>query len=210
MLSDKFFDEVSDTLFFGSLPTFQKQPLADMGEEFSRRGWKDLNKLAYIMATTYHETERYKTLVEYGRGRGRDYGVKLLTIRGKSEAYYGRGWVQLTWLRNYAKLSIAASMALGKTIDLVNDPDILTRDTEVNAFVAFEGMAQGLFTGRKLNQYFNATNCNFTGARKIINGTDKATLIAGYASKFREALANGWNEEEESTEEERRPFKFHQ
>jgi len=33
----------------------------------------------------------------------------------------------------------------------------------------------------------------FTHARRIINGTDKAVMIAGYAAKFQDALiAGGW------------------
>jgi hypothetical protein len=45
-------------------------------------------------------------------------------------------------------------------------------------------MKHGRYTGRKLSDYINGTMCNFIGARKIINGIDKAELIAGYARSF--------------------------
>jgi len=185
---NSFLEEVKDTLFYGSLPDFQKVPLVMMIEEFDRRGWSDKRKLAYIMATTYHETDRYKASSEYSKGKGRDYGAPLLTIRGVYKAYYGRGWVQLTWLQNYAKLSVAASQALGRSVDLVNDPDLVIEDDEVNAFIAFEGMSTGLFTGKKLSDYIDGPKCDYVNARRIINGTDRAADIAEVAKKFESAL----------------------
>ena len=38
-LDDQFFDEVADTLFYGSLPEFQRAPLVYMAEEYERRQW---------------------------------------------------------------------------------------------------------------------------------------------------------------------------
>jgi putative chitinase len=45
-------------------------------------------------------------------------------------------------------------------------------------------MTQGLFTGVNLSRYFNDQREDYVSARKIINGTDKADLIALYAKKF--------------------------
>lgn len=42
------------------------------------------------------------------------------------------------------------------------------------------GMKNGLFTGKKLCDYFCAGTEQPIAARKIINGQDKAELIAGY------------------------------
>jgi putative chitinase len=41
-------------------------------------------------------------------------------------------------------------------------------------------MRDGLFTGVNLERYFNDTRTDAINARKIINGTDKADLIASY------------------------------
>lgn len=43
---------------------------------------------------------------EIGEGRGRDYGQPCLLIRGQTAVYFGRGFVQLTWLANYARMSV--------------------------------------------------------------------------------------------------------
>jgi len=59
--------------------------------------------------------------------------------------------------------------------------------------VMVKGMARGWFTGKKLADYITPTACNFIGARRIINGQDKAAKIAGEADVFLAALqAGGW------------------
>lgn len=50
------------------------------------------------------------------------------------------------------------------------------------------GMTNGLFTGKKLNHYFNPNGVDYKSARKIINGSDKAELIASYAERFERIL----------------------
>ena len=44
----------------------------------------------------------------------------------------------------------------------------------------FDGMIQGVFTGRELAPYISAKVDDPVNARRIINGTDKAALVAGY------------------------------
>ena len=48
---------------------------------------------------------------------------------------------------------------------------------------------QGIFTGKKLGDYFNKTTEDWVNARRIINGLDKANLIAGHAKKFYGAIS---------------------
>jgi putative chitinase len=55
------------------------------------------------------------------------------------------------------------------------------------AAIMFDGMVEGWFTGKKLADYFGAKS-NWTNARRIINGTDKAATIADYALEFFAAL----------------------
>ena len=52
----------------------------------------------------------------------------------------------------------------------------------------FRGMEQGWFTGKKLGDYFSADTDDPVNARRIINGNDKDTLIAGYHQKFLTAV----------------------
>ena len=88
--------------------------------------------------------------------------------------YYGRGYVQLTWKANYEK----AGRALG--VDLVNRPE-LALEPEVAFKILFYGMRSGWFTGKKLSDYIRPGRADYVGARKIINGEDKAEQIASYA-----------------------------
>ena len=46
----------------------------------------------------------------------------------------------------------------------------------------------GDFTGKSLEDYFNASKNDPVGARRIINGTDKARQIAGYHGEFLAAI----------------------
>lgn len=157
---------------------------------------------AYALATAYHETAAtMQPIKEYG---GRSYFMENYDVTGKNPdrarkhgntavgdgaRYFGRGYVQLTWRVNYAK----AEKELG--YKLVSNPD-LALDPKIAAAIMVRGMQEGWFTGKKLAHYFDcplATRAQFAGARKIINGTDKAELIAGYALKFQDALATaGW------------------
>ena len=144
-------------------------------------GW-----LAYGLATAWHEA-RFKPQSEWGHGHGHPYGLP-----GKhGQAQYGRGLVQLTWDRNYeaADAGLGLDGALLANFDLANDPDIAAR-------ILVWGMAGGKFTGVGLAHFIPdrlGTHPQFFAARKIINSTDRADLIAGYACQFQDACtAGGW------------------
>ena len=64
--------------------------------------------------------------------------------------------------------------------------DLMTWPIALQA--AFQGMVKGMFTGKKLSDYIFDGKCDYVGARRIINGQDKAKLIAGYARAFQYAL----------------------
>jgi hypothetical protein len=129
---------------------------------------------AYVLATAWHETAAtMQPIEEYGRGKGREYG-KPVGPYGK--VYFGRGYVQLTWLENYEKA--------GKAVDrnLVQFPD-QAMIPEVAADIIVRGMSQGWFTRKKMADFQS-----YEDMRKVVNGTDKAALIAGYAKKMEAAL----------------------
>jgi len=136
-----------------------------------------LMRLAYILATVQHETAgTFLPIEEYGKGRGREYGK---AIQGK--VYFGRGYVQLTWLNNYKVMS----EKLG--IDLMSYPE-KALDKETALKIMFVGMDQGLFTGKKLHDYFNEHCEDPISARKIINGKDKAKQIAELYRYFKKYI----------------------
>ena len=54
------------------------------------------------------------------------------------------------------------------------------------AKILVRGCSEGWFTGKKLDDYLPG---DYRGARRVVNGLDKADLIAGYAREFEAALA---------------------
>jgi len=104
------------------------------------------------------------------------------TSPGDGPRYCGRGFVQLTWKCNYEK----AGKVLG--VDLVGNPD-LALELPIATRLLFEGMQRGWFTGRKLADHFSPDREDWVGARRIINGTDKANLVASYARHYYAALS---------------------
>lgn len=145
-----------------------------------------INEAAYMLATAYHETAAtMQPVEEYGKGRGKDYGKRLKMSRKPYSdtlpLYYGRGYVQLTWYENYEK----AGKKVG--VDLLNEPGFAL-SAPIAAKIMRDGMLEGWFTGKKLSDYVGLRTADYVGARRIINGTDKANLIAGYAVAFELAL----------------------
>lgn len=167
---------------FNTLKQSQVYGIDAVLNEWEAQGLTDLRWLAYMLATTYHETARtMQAIEEYGKGKGRAYGRKIkmdrTTYDKPDQLYYGRGLVQLTWYENYKHFGDLLN------IDLLNKPS-LALDLKTAIDIMFLGMKTGLFTGIGLPKYFNDTTEDYIGARKIINGKDKAELIAGYAHKF--------------------------
>lgn len=156
---------------------------------------------AYALATAVVETAgTMQPIKEIGGGA---YFRRMYDIEGERPAkakelgnltpgdgarYCGRGYTQLTGRSNYAK----AEAALG--VPLVADPD-LALTPEIAAKIMRRGMQEGWFTGKSLSTYLPAIADihQFANARRIINGTDRAVEIAGYALEFQSALkAGGW------------------
>lgn len=160
---------------------------------------KDLRQLAYILATVHHETAG--TMLPIRERGGNSYfhkmydpespdpkraalAKKMGALPGDGVIFHGRGYVQLTWRANYLKwqkrlgIDLTSSMAAA---DKVMDPDVATK-------IMFDGMALGLFTGKKLSDYFNETTCDWYNARRIINGIDCAQKIADLAQQYYKEL----------------------
>ena len=180
-----FYDHIRKPLFGGSLSEDQVSGIAAILDACP--AILPTDPLAYCLATAHHETDRtMQPIREYGRGKGKAYGK--LTGAYK-QAYYGRGLVQLTWEANYAKATkeLRAIGVMKPTEDLVRTPDLAMRSDLASA-ILFRGMISGWFTTRKLSGYFGHGKSDPKGARAIINGTDKASLIAGYYAHYRTAL----------------------
>ncbi|MGV1790984.1 hypothetical protein [Rhizobium sp. A37_96] len=202
----KFFAAVRPSLFAGRLSTNQVNGIEAILDAWQAKPF-DTRWLAYMLATAYHETDntmcaisenlnysaaglratfpKYFTAAQataYARQPERIANHAYANRMGNgSEAsgdgwrYRGRGLVQITGNDNYAKYGIS------------DDPD-KALDPQKAVEILFDGMINGRFTGKKLADFFSATGTDWVGARKIINGTDRAADLAGYAKKFLAAL----------------------
>lgn len=148
---------------------------------------KDKRWLAYILATIWHETAfTMQPVAELGKGKNKPYGKR---VPGSDKIYYGRGLVQVTWRDNYEKLSERNLSGW----DFIKDPDLLLQMIP-SVWAAIHGMTTGLYTGKELIDFFNNTVNDPVGARRIINGSDRAELVASYHTKFLNALVFYQNE----------------
>lgn len=132
------------------------------------------NQAAYVLATAFWETARTMKPV-------REYGGETYLRSKKYYPYVGMGYVQLTWRENYEK----AGKKLGA--DFVSNPKLLL-EPRYAAPILVTGMKEGWFTGKRLDQYITLSRSDFTGARRIVNGADKAAEIAKLARDYDAAL----------------------
>lgn len=145
----KFYNCIRSTIF-GKLLQSQVDSIEAILNECNNM---DERKIAYILGTVYHETNATMLPIEeYGKGRGRPYGKKIKhngeIYSYPDKLYYGRGFVQLTWYENYEKFGKILN------IPLLENPE-LALDLNISAKILVVGMEKGLFTGKKLDNYFN-------------------------------------------------------
>lgn len=194
MNRELFFDRIRQSLFKGKLTASQVAGIETILDAV--KGWPT-RWVAYGLATAFHEVggtmqpvregfklsdaaarayvkRHYWTMRDGKPGYGRPAGPW-------GHVYYGRGFVQLTWLANYER----ASKVIG--FDVVSNPDRVM-EPAIAALILRDGMERGWFTRRKLADYLSDTKTDYRNARRIINGIDKADLIAGYALAFEAAL----------------------
>jgi putative chitinase len=185
-----FFDNVRRDLFKGTLTQSQvdgmEYILGIWERHYEEANPRDGTKwLAYALATFYHETAyTMNPIEEYGKGSGKSYGQATGPYGQK---YYGRGHVQLTWEDNYKKGQQYLKDRYGVEANIHPEAHKMLHE-ETSALVSFDGMVYGWFTGVGLPKYFNATVEDPVNARRIVNGTDKASTIANYYWLFKKAL----------------------
>ena len=182
-----YFDAVRGPMFGGSMTQEQvdgQLVILAVGDWHLHTGkMADQRHLAYMLATTFHETAtRMWPIEEYGRGDGRDYGTPDPET---GQTYYGRGFVQLTWRENYARASSILELKDERDIEWYAERAL---DVLIATRVMFQGMKEGWFTGKCLVDYFNPERNDPINARQIINGNDKDELIADYHYSFLDAL----------------------
>ena len=170
-------------------------------------------RFAYVLATAWHETGgKMRPVVEnlnYSEGGLRATFARYFSAEaapryvraperianrayanrigngdeasGDGWRYRGRGFVQITGRANYR--TFADRLGL----DLEGEPDLALEPRNA-ATILFDGMDLGLFTGRALADYIDSGRADYVGARRIVNGQDKAEKIAIEARRFNTAL----------------------
>ena len=190
---DTFFAFARRAPFGGRLTQQQVEGTEALLDAWEQDGDGDRRKLANILAQVFHETGSKMVPVRETFATSDAQAVRRLDAAWESgklgqvskpywrDGWFGRGPIQVTHERNYRKIG----EALG--VDLVASPGLLMKQPH-GARSAVVGMMRGLFTGKKLSDYFNGNTNDPVGARRIVNGTDKASLIAGYHANFLDAL----------------------
>ncbi|WP_043062921.1 chitinase [Brucella anthropi] len=192
--------------FGGRLSQAQVDGTSAILAEADRRGLPD-EQTAYVLATAFHETggkmqpieenlnyttaaqikktwpSRFSTVAAaqpYVRNpkalANKVYGGRMGNIRPNDGwLYRGRALAQITGKDNYKKYGLG------------DNPDAaLEMATAIR--ILFDGMINGKFTGKRLADFFGGGKEDPVGARAIVNGTDKASLIAGYYRNFLDSL----------------------
>lgn len=159
------------------------------------------NETAYVLASAYHETAHTMEPVRETLAGTDTQAIARLDSaweRGKlpwvskpywRDGWFGRGYVQLTHEANYQR----ASRELG--VDFVKEPSRVM-EPDFAATILVRGMAEGWFTGKCLHDYIDLKRSDYVGARRIVNGTDRARAIAEHAVEYEAALlAEGYGVE---------------
>lgn len=170
---------------FGALDQSQVDGFNALLQAMGTASWPSA-WVAYGLATAWHETNHTMEPVREAYWLDEDWRRRNLT---KYYPWYGRGYVQLTWEKNYRY----ADEKLGLGGALITDRELAMRP-DIAAKILVSGMESGWFTTKKLSDFLgDGTIANYGQARRIINGQDKAADIARQAQDFEAALqAGGW------------------
>lgn len=206
MLNRKvFFREIRGSLFRGRFSKKQVQGitrLLDVWEQHYASDYPD-EFLAAGLGTTKHETaDTMQPIKEYG---GRAYFMRMYDISGNRPAkarelgnihvgdgakFPGEGDVQNTGRRNARVSSKLINDLLGTNIDFEKNPELRGHPI-YSAHCLYLGCITGLWTGKSWGKYIGegkGSHANFKQSRRVVNGMDKASLIAGYCVEFLEAI----------------------
>jgi hypothetical protein len=176
---------------------------------WEKYGDGDKQKLAYVLATAFRETSgtfepirevpkcgadekcRETAIANYLAASAAKNGdaqprENYSALQKNGKRYYGRGFVQLTGYKNYKK----AEDQLG--IKLVESPE-LALDPNFASIILVRGMLTGMFTGKRLGDYFDGSGTADSekrfDARRIVNpGSHRKALTGRHGRDFEACL----------------------
>ena len=144
----------------------------------------DLAQIAYVFATTEHESHFGRFMAELSDGTQYEGRLDLgNTEPGDGPLFKGRGFVQITGRANYKVWSQRLK------IDLLKNPGKASIP-EIAAIILVRGMRDGSFTRLSLNDFISGNRRDFVNGRRIVNGLDRANKIAEMAKAYLKALTN--------------------
>lgn len=185
----EFYDIIRETIFGGRISPTQAAFLTPLVKELDRNSDLKTAARAYILATAHWETDNFRSMEEYATGAayaGReDLGN---TEPGDGQKFKGRGHCMLTGRTNYTRMSEVFH------VDLIANPQLAAYPS-LAAEIIIYGMREGSFTGKKLDDYISDLYVDYRGARRIINGTDKAAEISALAKKYEAAILSAQSDE---------------
>lgn len=152
-----------------------------------------LSHQAYMLATAWHETGGAMQPVREAHWLSEAWRKKNL----RYYPHYGRGYVQITHLRNYQWLDKACAEAgLTQPGEILANLDLAMR-SDIAALALRKGMEEGRYDAdgktmaQRLPMQGVATREQYIKARRLVNVNDKADLIEDYAQVFERALRMG-------------------
>jgi hypothetical protein len=155
-------------------------------------GWP-ITWVAYGLATAWHETGKKMQPVREAHWLSESWREQNL----RYWPHYGRGYVQITWPKNYEWLDGASAAAgLTKPGDILADLDLAMRP-DIAALALRMGLEEGRYDaqGKRMADRLPASGRvsreQYVNARYLVNIQDKAGEIADYAIKFEHALRAG-------------------
>lgn len=195
--------------FGGALIPAQVQGIEAILDAWEAIGDGDKCKLAYVLATAYHETDhtfepveerlnysalglqkafgRYFSAVDAQRYARKPEAIAnraYASRNGNGNEASGDGWRYCG--RGFVQITGRDNYA---AYNIAATPD-RALDMALAAHIIVNGMVRGRFTGKSLRDYFTATGTpDWRNARRIVNGLDLADDIAAYAEVFAAALS---------------------
>lgn len=155
------------TLYFGKLTHNEKYHLTFiLNKAETDSNIREVNQLAYMLATARWETSYFNHLEEEGSEESFEkYQNKYGNNRpGDGKKYRGRGYVQITFWDNYERVGEKLN------IDLVHNPS-QAKEPECAYKILTQGCLEGWFTGKRLGNYISEgdSKCDYWNARYVVN-----------------------------------------
>lgn len=196
-----FFDALRasrSSMFASTFTQSQVTGIEGLIDAFRTFGDGRIKTLAYALATARREVGAGMIPVREGFKKTdvsarayvqRNYGNKgpkwyCWPVGPHGYVYYGRGYVQMTWLENY-------QFATHQTgLDFVGNPD-LALDPKISARLLITGLISGQWNklGHGIAYYLKNDDLDdLMGARRTVNVTDHWQEIAGHYREFLAAL----------------------